>query len=194
MVSLFGRDGGQEHQPKWVTSGAAIKRGGALAAQRISAPAHPPQHVGAAATGPGRFERALAFGRAVAPDGLAVTGRAPLHAAARMMDAAQRGATVAALLRLVTVTGTELLAPRDRGINLPVDDHGVGQATDSLGHFATAVRTNGHDSPLLNPVPIISGPCDIGADTEASPALTCAHDDCEERRGPRTPGGVVLGQ
>src|ERR1700735_408460 len=42
--------------------------------------------------------------------------------------------------------------------------------------------------------PIISGSCDTGADTEATPVLTCAHDDCEERRGPCDPGGVVVGQ
>src|ERR1700735_2233875 len=105
-----------------------------------------------AAGDPGRLEHAIGLGRAVAPDGLAVACRASLHAAAGMMDAAQRGAAVAALLGLVAVTWTELLAPRDGGIRPAVDDHRVRQATDPLGHFATAVGTNGHGSPLFDPV------------------------------------------
>src|SRR6202035_1054148 len=42
--------------------------------------------------------------------------------------------------------------------------------------------------------PIISGSCDTSADTEATPALRCAHDDCKERRGPCGQVGVVVGQ
>ena len=96
----------------------------------------------------------------------------------------ERRPAVAALLRLVAVPGAQLLAPWDRGIGPAVDDDRVGQTADPLGHLATTVRTNGHDSPLFNP----------GADPfrlvshwrgyagrRARPALRFAHGDSEER-------------
>src|SRR5271163_5034211 len=110
------------------------------------------------------LEGALGLGQALAPDGLAVAGRAPLHAAPGMVDAAQRCPAVAAFLRLVAVTGPELLTPGNGCVGPSSDDDRVGQATDPLHHLATTVRTNGHDSPLFNRVAIISGPCDTGAD------------------------------
>jgi hypothetical protein len=139
-----------------------------------SAPAHPPQDVCVATPRP-RARKKGAFGicHAVAPDGLAVAGGTPLHRAAGMVDAAQWCPAIATFLRFIAVPRPELLAPRNGGVGPPADDDRVSQATDPLQHLATTVRTNGHDSPLSNRVPIISGSCDIGADSTTPARPTC---------------------
>ena len=81
---------------------------------RVSSPADTPQHMGAAPRDPGALELALALHDAPAADGLAVAGRAALEAAARMVHPADRGAAVAAFLRLVTVTRTAAPGPSGR--------------------------------------------------------------------------------
>ena len=91
------------------------------------------------------------FGHARAGDGLTVAGGAPLDAATRVVDTAERRSAVTALLGLVTVAGPTLLSPADGEEGLTGDDDGVGEAADALGHLAATVRTDGHDPPLFDP-------------------------------------------
>ena len=149
---------------------ASASRRGATRA-RCTAP------VSAAFVGP------VGFRAAPAPQRLSVARRTTLHAAAGMVDPAERGAAVAAFFRLVTVPWARFLAPADRGVGLPVDGDRVGQAADPLGHLAAAVRTNGHDPPLLSPVARSSQP-QVAAARMARRRRRCAalrfgHDDCE---------------
>jgi hypothetical protein len=138
-----------------------------------SAPAHASQDVCVATPRPHARKGAFGICHAVAPDGLAVAGRTTLHAAAGMVDAAQRCPAIATLLRLIAVPRPELLTPRNGGVGPPADDDRVSQATDPLQHLAATVRTNGHDSPLFSRAPIISGSCDTGADSTTPARSTC---------------------
>ena len=135
------RSSGAQHQPR--------------GRRRLTlAPADAPQDVRAASPGPQAFERALRLAQepaTAASDRLPVTGRAPLHGATGMADPAYRRSAVTAFLWFVSVPRSGLLAPADGGIGLAADHHGVGQAADPLGHLATAMRTNGHDPPSVNP-------------------------------------------
>ena len=153
-----------------------------LAALRRLAPADPPQHMRAAASGPSALVVTFGLGDEVAPDRLPVAGRTPLHAATGMVDTAQRGPAVTALLRLVAVPGSEFLSPGDRSVRLPVDDDGVSQAADSLVISPPQCEQMAMTLLCSAVPPIISGPCDIGADTEKSvrsPVLRCANDSCD---------------
>src|SRR6202050_3291052 len=69
-----------------------------------------------------------------------------------MVYAAERRAAVAAVLGLVPVPRARLVAPAEGDVGLAADHNRVGQAADPIGHFAAAVRTNGHDPPLLDVV------------------------------------------
>jgi hypothetical protein len=117
---------------------------------RRLAPAHPTQHMGAAPSGSRALVVTFGLSDAVAPDCLAVAGRAPLHAAPGMMDAAQWRPAITTFFRLIAVPGAEFLPPGDRGVDLSVDDDGVSQAADPLCHLSTTLRTNGHDPPLFS--------------------------------------------
>ena len=129
---------------------AQALRPGARCGRLTSAPADAAEHVCVAALRARSLEGAVGLGDAATPDGLAVAGRAPLHATAGVMHPADRSTAVAALLWFVAMPRPEFLAPRDAGIGPAIDDDGVGQAADPLGHLAATVRTNGHDSPLFN--------------------------------------------
>ena len=122
-----------------------------LGAERAaSAPPHPAQDVLTAASGAGALVGAFRVRQAATRDGLPVARRAALDATARMVYPSERRAAVAAVLGLVAVPRARLLAPADGDVGLTADHDRVGQAADPIGHFATAVRTNGHDPPLLD--------------------------------------------
>jgi hypothetical protein len=76
---------------------------------------------------------------------LTATGRAALHAAARVMDAPRRGMAVPAGKVDDPRPGLLLFAPTD-GLEEPVTDGDrVGQATGRRLHFGFALRADGHD-------------------------------------------------
>ncbi len=125
---------------------------GARCGRLTSAPPDAPEHVRVTPARAASLEGAIGLWHAATPDCLSAAGGAPLHAAPRMVHPSQGRSAVSAVLRLVAVPRPELLAPRDGDVGPALDDDGVRQAADPLGHLASTVRTNGHDSPLFNRV------------------------------------------
>ena len=123
---------------------------GAGCGRLTSAPADAPEHVRVAPARAASLEAAIGLCHAATRDCLSAAGGAPFHAAPRMVHPPEGRSAVSAILRFVAVPRPEFLAPRDGDVGPALDDDGVGQAADPLGHLASTVRTNGHDSPLFN--------------------------------------------
>jgi hypothetical protein len=80
-----------------------------------------------------------------------MAGGTALEAAPGVVHPSEGRPAVSALLGFVAVPGSELLTPADGSVGPALDDDGVGEAADALGHLAAAVSTDGHDPPSSNP-------------------------------------------
>ena len=117
---------------------------------RLSAPADAPEDVRVTPVCAVALEGAIGLYHAATRDRPPPAGGAPLYATPPMVHPPEGRSAVSAFLWFVAVPRPEFLAPGDWDIGPALDDDGVGQAADPLGHLASTVRTNGHDSPLFN--------------------------------------------